>query len=307
MMSINRRKFIRYGSAGFAGIAASNAVFNSLGCSFLNKEELPVDIVSLGKTGLIVPRIAMGTGTAGFRYKSNQSDLGKENFIQLVRHCFDKGIRFIDTADMYGTHDFVGAALQELPRDKMTILTKVMVYDQREWYKTEPFEKSLDRFRKSLKTDYIDILLLHAIMIENWADEYRFYMDALSEAKQKGIIKAVGVSCHNAGALKLASEHPWVEVIMAQINNKGPRMDGPPEVIMPILENAHKNGKGLIAMKVFGCGQLVKEEEREASLNYVIQSSNLDCMTLGVENTAQVDDNIERVMRIVKSNKQNRI
>ncbi len=302
-MSINRRKFIRYSSAGLTGMAASGALLGLPGCSFTYREDLPVDKVSLGKTGLKVPRIAMGTGTSGFRYKSNQSNLGRENFIHLVRHCYEKGIRFMDTADMYGTHEFVGAALQELPREKMTILSKVMVYIQRGWYETEPFEKSLDRFRKALQTDYIDILLLHAVVLENWTDEYKYYMDALSEAKQQGIIKAVGVSCHSAGALKLASEHPWVEVIMAQINHKGPRMEGPPEVIMPILEKAHHNGKGLIAMKVFGCGQLVKEEEREASLQYVLHSGNLDCLTLGMENTAQVDDNIERVMRIAKSSR----
>lgn len=302
MKKINRRKFIKNTSAGIAAVVASGAVFSPLGCQLKQKDEIPVDLVNLGKTGLKVPRIAMGTGTRGWKFKSNQSELGQENFIRLTNYCYEKGIRFIDTADMYGTHELVGEALQKLPREKMTILSKVMVYNQKGWYKTEPFEKSLDRFRKSLQTEYIDILLLHAIMIENWIDEYKYYMDALSDAKQKGIIKAVGVSCHSLGALQFASEHPWVEVIMVQINNKGPRMEGPPEVVMPILEKAHNNGKGLIAMKVFGCGELVKEEEREASLNYVIKSGNLDCMTLGVENTAQVDDNIERVMRIVKSN-----
>jgi len=90
MMKINRRNFIRYGSTGLAGIVGLGVALNSLNCSFSHKEELPLDIVKLGETVLTVPRIAMGTGTTGFRYRSNQSDLGKENFIH-----FDDNIELV--------------------------------------------------------------------------------------------------------------------------------------------------------------------------------------------------------------------
>ncbi len=301
MKKISRRRFIRKGAAGMAGLTALGSVAGFSSYSPLSGNDTMVDMVDLGRTGIKVPRIAFGTGTFGWRHDSNQRKLGKKGFVDLARYCYDRGIRFIETADMYGTHEFTGEALKELPREKVTVLTKVMVTDKEDWYETEPFEKSLDRFRKDLQTDYIDIMLLHALGTDAWPEKYKYYMDAVSKAQQRGIITTVGVSCHDLGATKLAAEHPWVEVLLAQINNKGPRMEGSPEVIMPVLKRAHDNGKGVIGMKVFGCGQMVADDEREASLNYVIKSGNVDSMTLGLESRYEVDDNIERVMRISRS------
>jgi 1-deoxyxylulose-5-phosphate synthase len=292
---ISRRRFIQTGSAGVAGAIAGAGFFN---LSFNSTASAEVDRVDLGKTGLKVSRIALGTGSRGWKKQSNQSRLGIEGFVGLAKHGYDRGIRFLETADMYGTHPHVAATLKELPREKITLLTKVMVYDHQDWYKTEPFEKSLDRFRKELQTDYIDILLLHCMTNDNWPLEYKAYIDAVSRAQQQGIIKKVGVSCHDFNAMKLAASHPWVEVLLARINHEGPKMDGKPSDVMPVLQTAKDNGKGVIAMKVFGCGDLVSDEQREKSLNYVIKSGNVHCMTLGMESINQMDDNISRVMRI---------
>jgi predicted aldo/keto reductase-like oxidoreductase len=70
---------------------------------------------------------------------------------------------------------------------------------------------------------------------------------------------------------------------------------------MKVLETARKNGKGVMAMKVFGMGELIKEDQREKSLNFVIRSGNVHCMTLGMESTEQIDDAVNRVMRIAAS------
>jgi predicted aldo/keto reductase-like oxidoreductase len=134
-----------------------------------------------------------------------------------------------------------------------------------------------------------------------WSTEYRKYMDEVSKAKEKGVFKAVGVSCHDFVAMKNAASNPWVDVLLARINNKGFKMDGTPEEVMPVLETARKNGKGVIGMKVFGMGDLIKDDQREASLRYVIKSGNVHCMTLGLESKGQVDDAVSRVMRIARS------
>jgi predicted aldo/keto reductase-like oxidoreductase len=176
-----------------------------------------------------------------------------------------------------------------------------MTYDQEGWYKAEPFEKSLDRFRKELGTDYIDIFLMHCMINGKWPEQYKKIMDGLSEAKSRGIIKAVGISCHSLDAIKEAATNPWTDVVLARINHKGIRMDSSPVEVMEALAQARKNGKGVMGMKIFGCGDLVKEDEREQSLNYVIRSGNVHCMTIGMENPTQVDDTVARVMRIVKS------
>jgi len=299
MIKLDRREFLLKSAAGIAAASVLPALLSEPTYGAIKTDT--VDMVSLGNTGLHVSRIALGTGTKGWKLESDQTHLGIQKFVSLSQYCFDKGIRFFDTADMYGSHPYVGAALKVIPREKVAVLTKVMTYSHEGWYETEPFAKSFDRFRKDLGTDYIDIFLMHCMINGQWPNEYKSYMDAMSEAKQKGLIKAVGISCHSLDAMIEAASNPWVDVLFARINHNGARMDSSPEKVMAVLETARKNGKGVIGMKVFGCGDLVKEAEREQSLNYVIKSGNVHCMTLGMESQQQVDDNVSRVMRIAKS------
>jgi aryl-alcohol dehydrogenase-like predicted oxidoreductase len=298
MQKTNRREFLQKSAAGLAGIAAISSGFTGYGCA---KNADTIDQVKLGLTGLTVSRVALGTGSAGWKNVSNQTRLGMKGFVDLAQHAYDRGIRFFDTADMYGSHEYVREALKVIPRDKVSILTKVMVYDQGDWYKTEPFQTSLDRFRKETGTDYFDIFLLHCMMNGQWTTEYRSYMDGLSEAKEKGIVKTVGISCHSLEAMIEAASNPWVDVLLARINHDGARMDGTPEQIMKVLQTAHNNGKGVIGMKIFGMGDLGQDDQREKSFNYVIKSGNVDCMTLGLESKEQIDDAVARVMRIANS------
>jgi aryl-alcohol dehydrogenase-like predicted oxidoreductase len=299
MTKLDRRAFLLKSAAGIAVASAIPTIFSNPAFGVTKAET--VDRVALGNSGLKVSRIAFGTGTKGWRHESDQTRLGMKAFVGLSQYCYDKGIRFFDAADMYGSHTYVAEALKVIPREKVTLLTKVMVYNQVGWYEKEPFAKSFDRFRKELNTDYFDIFLMHCVTNGQWSTEYKSHMDGLSEAKQKGFIKAVGVSCHSLDALTDAASNPWVDVILARINPNSIRMDGTPEKVMHVLETARKNGKGIIGMKIFGCGELVKDNEREQSLNYVIKSGNVHCMTLGLENKDHVDDAVNRVMRIVKS------
>ena len=298
MGKFNRRDFIKAGIWSVAGSLTLGASFQNQG--YISGESA-IDMVKLGKTGISVPRLAFGTGSFGYRKTSAQHKLGEQKFVELAKYAFDKGIRFFETADMYGTQPLVGKALKVVPREKVTVLSKIMVYQHQDWYTPEPFQKSIDRFRKELDTDYIDILLLHCMVNSEWSDEYKRYMDDYSEAKEKGIIRKVGLSCHDLGALKVAATSPWADVVLARINHKGAKMDGSPEEIMSVLKTAKENGKGVLGMKIFGCGDLIREEEREKSLNYVIKSNNVHAMTIGFVNNEQIDDAVERIMRIVKS------
>ncbi|HKI90417.1 MAG TPA: aldo/keto reductase [Draconibacterium sp.] len=299
MKNMHRRDFIQKSARGVAGAVALTSGLSNL--SFIPAGKAEIDVVDLGKTEMKIPRLALGTGSFGWKFTSQQKKLGEEKFMQLARHAYNRGIRFFDTADMYGTHELVGKALKMFPRENVTLLSKIMVYHEGDWYSPEPFQKSIDRFRKELDTDYIDILLLHCMVNSEWPDEYKRYMDAYSEAKEKGIIRKVGLSCHDKGALQVAAENDWADVVLARINHNGARMDGAPDEIMPILQKARDNGKGVLGMKIFGCGQLVDEQEREKSLNYVLKSNNVHAMTIGFDSAEQVDDAVERIHRIVNS------
>ena len=294
----DRRTFILKSATGMAVTSALPYVFSQP--VFAASKVETVDAVALGNTGLKVSRIAFGTGTRGWKRESDQTRLGVNKFVELSQYCYDKGIRFFDAADMYGSHSYVCEALKVLPREKVTVLSKIMTYTREGWYEAEPFDKCFDRFRKELKTDYVDILLMHCMENGQWSAANKSYMDAMSKAKQEGLIKAVGVSCHNYEAMVEAASNPWVDVMLARINPYSVRMDGTPEKIMEVLETARKNGKGIIGMKIFGCGDLVKENEREQSLNFALKSGNVHCMTLGVDCKEQVDDNVSRVMRIAR-------
>ena len=290
---MNRRSFIKTGAIGLAGISVLQRGSANVNIQF--QQNTLVDKVSLGKSGLTVSRIAMGTGTRGYERSSNQTRAGMDSFVKLAHHAYEHGIRFYDSADGYGSMPFVAESIKSFPRENVTLLSKM-------WTEKDGSDRivnvseTIDRFRKDFGSDYIDILLMHCMMDGDWGKTRTHYMDGFSKAKQDGIIKAVGVSCHNIDALREASVNPWVDVIMARINPFGTNMDGSPEEVKKILATAKENGKGIIGMKIFGEGKHVKDDEREQSIRFALTEGNVHCMTLGMESTSQIDDAIERVM-----------
>jgi len=207
-------------------------------------------------------------------------------------------LTFYDSADLYGSHQNVKAILKEVPREKATILSKI--WTRPEKWNTDTPSKTIDRFRTETGSEYFDIMLLHCMTNAKWQEDRKPYIEALSEAKQKGILKSVGVSCHSFDALKIAAEDPWVDVILARINPNGLIMDASPEEVMAVLKKAHDSGKGIIGMKIFGEGQLSDLSQREKSLQYAIGSKVIDCMTIGMTSTEQIDENVSSIMKIVK-------
>ncbi|HOA61737.1 MAG: aldo/keto reductase [Verrucomicrobia bacterium] len=250
----------------------------------------------LGKTGIILSRIGQGTGMNGGNRQSNHTRMGFEKLTTLLRHDYDRGITFFDLADLYGSHVYFREVLKSLPRDKVTILTKLWYrYDGQPSqvpadFKRRSTQMAVQRFRHELMTDYLDVVLLHCLDNPEWEEEMRPYMDALAEAKDKKQIRAVGVSCHNFGALKNAANCPWVDVILARINPKGAKMDGPVDEVVSILKTAKANGKALIGMKIYGEGTLA--QMKEECMRFATGLGLLDAMTLGAESTEEMDESL---------------
>jgi predicted aldo/keto reductase-like oxidoreductase len=311
MNKIDRRSFIGKGAAGLAGLTLLGAGGRLAAGSGIVAENMlmydqpissgaVIDRVILGQTGLTVPRVALGTGSIGGNQQSNQTRLGKENFKKVARHAWDRGIRFFDMADSYGSHPYVREVLKEIPREETTLLTKIWTTDTG-WQKSGDVALTLDRFRQETGSDYFDIVLMHCLVRPGYRTEKKLFIEGLTRAKEKGIIKAVGVSCHNWEAMKEAVDDPWVDVILARINPFGVHMDNTPEEVSALLARAQRSGKGVIAMKIFGNGDKTAETDRETSITYALKKGNIHCMTLGMESIAQVDDAVERVMRIARS------
>ena len=245
------------------------------------------DIIVLGKTGIHTSRLACGTGTIGYQHHSHQTALGIQGLGDLLWRGYDNGLRFFDTADAYGSHPHVAEALKHVPREKVTIMTKSWAREP------DQMRADIDRFRKELNTDYIDLLLMHCLTEENWTEKFRPTMDALSEAKEKGIIRAHGCSCHKIEALRLAAQSPWVEVILSRINPIGSHMDADPETVKATLAQGRANGKGIIGMKILGQGDM--RTRQDEALKYALSLGILDAFTIGAESAAEQDDLRRRI------------
>jgi aryl-alcohol dehydrogenase-like predicted oxidoreductase len=282
---MKRREFIKYSSVSAAALSLSPYA------NLLAEKKYANDIIALGKTGIEVSRLAMGTGTHGVNRRSNQTEkLGIKGVADLLHAAYDNGINFWDSADQYGTHPHLKEALKGLNREKVVILTKTHATSAAE------MKADLDRFRKELGTDYLDIVLLHLMTDPDWPEVKKGAMEALTRAREDGVIRAHGVSCHTFGALEAAAKSDWVQVDLARINPEGVVMDDVIPKVVKVLQAMHKNGKGIIGMKVLGGGRLRNHVDK--CLRYVIDLDCVDAFTIGQENINEMTDLINRISKI---------
>jgi aryl-alcohol dehydrogenase-like predicted oxidoreductase len=285
---MRRREFL-IRSATAAGVTwlSSKSILNALADQTLGKKFAAFDTVTLGGTGIKTSRLAMGTGTVGSGHHSHQTALGVKGLSDLLLNGYDQGLRFFDAADSYGSHEHVAEALKHVSRDKVTVLSKTWARDP------ATARADLDRFRRELGTDYLDICLMHCVTEADWTDRYRGVMDVLSEAKQKGIIRTHGCSCHSIEALRAAAKSPWVEIDLARINPVGAYMDADPATVVGVLKEMKSAGKALVGMKILGQGTL--RNRQDEGIKYALSLGLLDAFTIGAESKHEQEDLIRRI------------
>jgi predicted aldo/keto reductase-like oxidoreductase len=276
-----------------ATAAGALAVGGAAGCAFVGKRSA-TDMVPLGKSGIEVTRLALGTGTYGGRV---QRELTQEAFTKVVRHAYDRGIRFFESADAYNEiHEKLAIALKGVPRDSYKLMTKFRLREAAD------AKGTIDRYRKELDSDYFDILLLHCVRTADWPTEYAKLRDEFSEAKEKKIILAHGASCHGLLPLRAFPGTNWLDVALLRINHDGTRMDslnpseqaqGDVKEVASRIGEIHAQGTGVIGMKLIGEGAFQSPEQRDASIQFVTGLGTVDSMTIGMKNTAEVDEAIE--------------
>jgi 1-deoxyxylulose-5-phosphate synthase len=264
-------------------------------------KRLATDWVTLGKSNVKVTRLAFGTGTSSGAVQRN---LGQPEFTRLVRHAYDHGIRFFETAESYhGMAEMLAIALQGLPRDSYRLMTK---------YSTPPTgdpAAKIDLFRQQLGTEYIDILLLHCLRPPTWATDYKGLQDHFSEAKSKKVILCHGASIHGLPALRTIPGNEFLDIAMIRMNHKGAHMDTPEmrDVNMPgnvdevvaHTKKVHAQGMGVISMKLVGEGSFTTSEDRDAAMKFAMNLGCVDAVTIGFKNTAEIDEAIERMNRVM--------
>ena len=285
---MHRREFLIRSATGVgAAWLSSKAILDAIAAQPLPAKFAASDMVTLGNTGIKTSRLAMGTGTVGSGHHSHQTALGVKGLSDLLLNGYDHGLRFFDAADSYGSHPHVAEALKHVQRDKVTVLTKSFSRD------AATMRADLDRFRRELGTDYLDVCLMHCVTEADWTERYKGAMDVLSEAKEKGMIRAHGCSCHGIEALRAAAKSPWVEIDLARINPVGAIMDADPPTVVGVLKEMKAAGKAVVGMKILGQGAL--RNRQDEGIKFALSLGLLDAFTIGAESKAEQEDLIRRI------------
>ena len=286
MAHCSRRNFLKAGVA--AGALASLPLRAARGTA--------TDWVTLGRSGVKVTRLALGTGTISGRV---QRELGQEQFTRLVRHAYDRGIRFFETSETYGgMHEMLGAALKGIPRDSYRLMSKVTTREG-----VNPQSK-IDELRKLANTDYFDIMLLHWQHSASWPTDTVRWQDGILEAQSKKAVLGHGASVHGLPALRRFPGNKWLDIAMIRMNHKGVIMDaedynawgvGNVSEVVEHTKQVHGEGMGVISMKLVGEGRFTNREDRQAAMRFAFRNAGVDAVTVGYKNTAEVDEAIENL------------
>ncbi len=235
----------------------------------------------LGNTGIEVSRHAIGTGTHGWSGNSDQTRRESGWLSGVLVRGYELGINYWDLADQYGSHGEARRALASLQRNELVLCTKTTSSGY------GACRDDIQRFLRELSTDYLDIVLLHCLTADTWPQQYTGAMQALSEAKAAGWVRAAGISSHGIGALTVAAEHPWVDALLVRLNYSGDNMDGSPRDIVRLTHRALAAGKGVTAMKVLGCGSLAHDPRR--AISWVFDTGQVHAVTIGPTEDEQME------------------
>jgi 1-deoxyxylulose-5-phosphate synthase len=288
MSHFTRREFLKTSLA-----AGTLAVTGSL--PLIAQRRTATDLVTLGRSGVKVTRLAFGTGSFSGQV---QRELGQETFTRLVRYAYDRGIRFFETAESYGEmHKMLGVALKGIPRDSYQIMSKVTTREG-----VNPQQK-FDELRKLANTEYFDIMLLHWQHTPTWPTDTARWQDAILEAQSRKVVVSHGASVHGLPALRRVPGNTWLEVAMIRMNHKGKSMDSEvpdtpvpgnvPEVVSRVKE-VRKEGMGVISMKLAGEGTF-NREDRQKAMKFAFVNAGVDCVTVGYKNPAEIDEAVENL------------
>ncbi len=299
-LNLNRRKFLGALSLGTAHLMFSNPLYGAMG-RFSSVD--PLQRVRLGKTGIKPTLLGVGTGIVGGNRSSYLTRQDHAKSVAMLRYAYDRGIRMFDCADTYGTHSLVAEALKGMDREEIVLTSKIWTRDGGIPEPERPdADIVVDRFRKELNTDYIDVVQLHCMVDAQWTDGERRQMDILEDLKVKGIIRAHGTSVHSLEAMVAGVKDPWVDVLHARINPFGIAMDKPdPAEVIEVIHQMHSSGRGVIGMKLVGDGKLRDESEKiDQSLKFVLGLGSVDMMIVGFETEAQIDNYLDRMEETLK-------
>ena len=236
--------------------------------------------IKLGNTGIEVSRLCFG----GLVIGPLQANLSAEDGAEIIAEALNQGVNFIDTAELYGTYPHIREAIRRTG-SKPVIATKSYAYD------SVTASESLERARRELDTDIIDIFLLHEqesrYTLKGHSEALEFYLTA----REKGIIRAVGVSTHNIEVVETCAQMPEIDVIHPLVNKSGLGIgDGTVDEMLAAVKLAYANGKGIYSMKPLGGGNLLGSFED--CMRFVLEIPFIHSVAVGMQSVEELIMNI---------------
>ncbi len=311
---INRRNFLKTGAIAAAGAALLGPA--SLATAAAAKKEItfPAGIPTrpFGKTGHVLPVLGHGGSAMVNTWASAYMVTldSEENRVKMVRDAYDKGVRFFDTARVYGESErIMGAALKDV-RENCYIATKVA--DPRPAKTRESLEKSLSE----LGMDYVDCLQVHSPVTEAvGAAGAMKVAEEIAKLRDEGLVRFIGLTTHVAfeDVFTMIDTGMFDQCLLA----KGYMRRGMTSVLKEeklaarekCVARAHELGMAIVAMKVMGAnffGQGTKqivptgdpEVQRKvpaAAIRYVLSDPRVSMLNIGVSTPSDLDDNLATV------------
>lgn len=235
----------------------------------------------LGKTGIEVSRLCFGSLTM----TETQGNLSNKEARELLSFAYEQGINFIDTAELYENYDLIREVFHDVKRENLTITSKTYAYNK------EGVHKSVNKYLKELGTDYIDILLLHEQESEMTLKGHYEALEEMWKLKEKGYIKAIGISTHKVRAVKAAVDFDEIDIIHPMTNKEGLGiLDGSIDDMLNAIKVAKNKGIGIYAMKVLGGGHLISNSEE--AIKWAVDEELFDSIAIGMQSKAELLANV---------------
>jgi uncharacterized protein len=239
-----------------------------------------MEYVKLGNTNIEVSRLCFG----GLIIGPLQANLSAAEGAEVIIKAMELGVNFIDTAELYGTYPHIKEAIKKSGKN-IVVATKSYAYT------VEDAKESLEKARKELDLDCIDVFLLHEQESRHTLRGHREALEYFLTAKEQGLIKAVGVSTHRIEVVEACSKMPEIDIIHPLVNIKGVGIgDGSIDQMLKAVKGAFDAGKGIYSMKPLGGGNLMKSYNE--CMKFVLELPFIHSVAIGMQSVEEVVMNI---------------
>lgn len=235
--------------------------------------------VKLGLWGPTVSEVCFGS----LAISPLQGRVTEAEGTSVLQYALERGVNWIDTAEIYDNYAQIAAAIKGYP--DVRIISKSYSVTALE------MRRSLEKARAALKRDTLDFFLLHeqesALTLKGHSEAW----EELLRAKEKGLVRYIGISTHAVAGVRAGALQPGLDVIHPILNYQGLGIiDGSLSEMLEAISFAADLGIGIYAMKVFGGGHLTYDPERAVA--FVRNMRGVQAMALGMSSREEVDYNL---------------